>query len=302
MADKDFVLTLAKVMIAAAWADGDLEQGEINALKDLIFRLPEVGGDDWLHLQRYLERPVEPPEAHRMIAELQARVSSEEERLLARQALSELMQADGVFEAEEREMLEEVQKALSAGSGLFGGLSKLLGRWIGRRREVVAEGPDPEDYLRNVIYHDVVARMGEENQLDLPPEQSRKLCLAAGLMAQVAHADLDVSETEKQAISRALREHWGLNEGQAELVAEISCQKATAGIDLARLSRGFYESTEREEREAFIVTLFAVANSANLTANEEIDRIRQISNYLRVPHQRYLEAKLTIPRDDRRGL
>ena len=37
------VLTLAKVLIAAAWADGTLTEEEKNSLKDLIFGLSTGG-------------------------------------------------------------------------------------------------------------------------------------------------------------------------------------------------------------------------------------------------------------------
>jgi hypothetical protein len=37
MAEKQFVLDLAKLVIAVAWADGTLVNEELNAVKDLLF-------------------------------------------------------------------------------------------------------------------------------------------------------------------------------------------------------------------------------------------------------------------------
>ena len=46
MLNKEFVMDLAKLVVAAAWADGQLQNEEINSLKDLLFNLDEVTGGD----------------------------------------------------------------------------------------------------------------------------------------------------------------------------------------------------------------------------------------------------------------
>ena len=58
MSKMDFVLDLAKLIIAAAWADGKLTNDEINALKDLLFRFDDITGEDWKTLQMYMDSPV----------------------------------------------------------------------------------------------------------------------------------------------------------------------------------------------------------------------------------------------------
>ena len=40
MRDETLILTLAKVLIASAWADGELTNDEVNCIKDLMFNLP----------------------------------------------------------------------------------------------------------------------------------------------------------------------------------------------------------------------------------------------------------------------
>jgi len=37
VADSNLILNLAKVVIAAAWVDGEIDHEEINNLKDLLF-------------------------------------------------------------------------------------------------------------------------------------------------------------------------------------------------------------------------------------------------------------------------
>ena len=60
MADKQFIMDLAKLVIAAAWADGELTNEEVNALKDLLFMLPDLSGEEWLGLELYMDSQPSP--------------------------------------------------------------------------------------------------------------------------------------------------------------------------------------------------------------------------------------------------
>ena len=50
MANKEFILDLGKLMIGIAWTDGRLHAEEVNALKELLFLLPDISGEDWMEL------------------------------------------------------------------------------------------------------------------------------------------------------------------------------------------------------------------------------------------------------------
>ena len=72
MSDKNLILTLAKVIVAAAWADGEMTLEEINSLKDLLFQLPHAGGvqitgREWARLEMYIESPVGAAERARLV-------------------------------------------------------------------------------------------------------------------------------------------------------------------------------------------------------------------------------------------
>ena len=79
----DTIISLAKVLIAAAWADGQISEDEELSLKDLLWRLPEVHARQWEELAIYLDAPVEAAERERLVAELRAQISSADQRELA---------------------------------------------------------------------------------------------------------------------------------------------------------------------------------------------------------------------------
>ena len=69
------LLTLAKVLIAAAWADGEITVEEQNCLKDIIFHLTDTGtplsGQEWALLEMYMDSPIVANERARLVTDLQ---------------------------------------------------------------------------------------------------------------------------------------------------------------------------------------------------------------------------------------
>ncbi len=305
MTNRNIVLPLAKVLIAAAWADGDLDNAELNALKDLLFNFPNLSGEDWSQLEIYMETPVCEEEANRLLKDLTNSLKTDEDKKLVHDALEQLFQADGKITDEERSRMAVIEKAVEGTAiGVIGLLGRSVGSLLLRREEIAASAPNREerieDFIENRVYFRLLHEMENEGeQWEIPHEHARKLCLAAGLMAHIAWIDNHLDPGETKAIGNCLRQDWNLDSREAELVARISCDAAMKGLDRFRLCRGFFEITTPIERENFIKCLFHVANSAQNTTNEEIEEIRVIANLLRVRPEKFIEAKLTIPREDR---
>jgi uncharacterized tellurite resistance protein B-like protein len=308
MTDKRFVLELGKLVIAAAWIDGTLETDELNSLKDLVFSLPGVTGEDWAELEMYVDARVGDEERERLLRGVLDRVRTEEEKTLALDALRRLVESDGRVTEAEASLLEEVRGALEHKStGLLPSLASLVGNLVDRRENRYRAAANREsrldDYLRNTVYFQLVSEMEARGKpIDLPEKDVRRLCLAAGLMAQVAWIDEEISDEEKQAIRRSLTEAWGLSREEAELVSEISVNRAVKGLDYYRLTRSFFEVTRPEERRRFLETLFRVANASHKTSNREIEEIRRIAESLKLTNREFVQAKLSVPSEDRHGL
>ena len=308
MAKRDFILDLGKFIVAAAWADGEIQPEELNALKDLLFQLPDLTGEEWAELEIYIDSPVSQAERDRLLGRVVDGIRSSKERQLVIGALTKLVGADGKVTAAEASLLEEVKSAVEVkGSGLFSSLGKMIGGSIRKRSLSSRNGPNREvhldDYLRNTVYFQ--ARTEMENRglsFDLPEPQVRKLCLAAGIMARVAWVDRAISETEKTAIREELREHWNLDGAAADLVCEMSCSGVIKGLDQFRLSRSFFEGTTPGERKRFLKCLFRIANAHRKISHPEIIEIRKIADSLKIPHGDFIEEKLQVPRSDRGGL
>ena len=303
MNNSDTIVSLAKVIIAAAWADGAISEDEELCLKDLLWRLPEVHARQWDELAIYLDAPVEAAERERLIAELRARTRSADQRELALSKLEEMVNADGVVAEREQAVVAEVRAALEAADGgPWGSLSRLL---IGRRAEATAGVPNREvylnDFVRNRVYSRLRQRLAAEGVVwDVGDAELRRLGLAGGLLALVAGVVDGVADEERAAMVATLRDAWSLPEASAALVVEIALSGGEQ-LDFYRLVREFAEVTTAEERLRFLDALFGVAAADGAATFEEIEQIRLVAMGLKLSHSEFIEAKMRLPRERRHG-
>ncbi|RRR76279.1 MAG: hypothetical protein EI684_03325 [Candidatus Viridilinea halotolerans] len=298
-------MALAKVVIAAAWADGHLAHEEVNSLKNLLAELGQTGGhgtmaltmQDWAELDIYLYSAVEVEERRRLVAELAALMHSDEERSLALLALDRIMAADRVHTDEERKVAEEVRNALvHPDEGLLASLGALLRRTIGLPpREV--PGPNREEhldeFLHNRVYYAVRVRLGKapEEGLGIPASEARKLALAGGIMATVARLNDRVDTAEREKIIGALAQGWNLDRVRAEVVAEAAITESAGNLDTYTITYEFAQITSVEERLLFLDALFAVAMADGPLTSEESAEISRLTSSIRLESRHFAEAK-----------
>ncbi len=302
MANTNFILTLGKVLIAAAWADGEVTNAEINCLKDLLFQIPGLTGREWASLEMYIEAPVGPDERDRLLDQLRTALRSSKDRKLAIEFIDRLGTADGAVTSEETIILEAMKSELqSASVGLFGQLGHVLDDALQRRQAALQEAPNREahfeDYIKNKVFYGIQRRIDlDGRELNIPEPRLRGLCLAGGLMARVAHADREITQGERQAMVAALQAGWDLEPDEAEFVVAVALDEIGPEMDYYRLTRQFFTTTDEGERSRFLEVLFAIAAADGMATNDEIEEIRTIANTLRLSHRQFIQAKLSVPK------
>ena len=312
MATKDFILDLGKLMIGIAWIDGRLEQDEVNALKELLFLLPDISGEDWMQLELYMTHAVSDAERQDLLDRVLSGIRSSGDKQLVLKTLEKLVGGNGADRAvgdrprgvPESAFLEDIRQDIEGRStGLLGHLSAPFRQTLKHKAGQRSREDRIEDFIKNTIYFQLTSELEQQGRtLSFPESDARKICLAAGLMAHVAWVDNEVCHREREAMSQALRQLWNVPEDEARLITEMSHARIMHGLDMVRLTTGFCHYTTIEERKAFLRCLFAIANAAEDTSHAEIETIRQIAKSFELPHQEFIEAKLTIPRQDRGGL
>jgi uncharacterized tellurite resistance protein B-like protein len=300
--DRKRMLSLAKVLIASAWADGEITNDEQNCLKDIIFHLSDTGvqlsAQEWELLEMYIEAPVGADERARLVADLQDAIQTSSEREYVLKALQQMAFADGVSGEDEQQVLNEIAEAVQqADVGLLDGLNRLLGRSLSRRSTAVSKAPNRDayfdDYLKNKVYYETNRILMEEGRtLDLSDEQMRKLGLAGGLMARIAKVDEIVSDSELEAMVQIIADSWNLDHDTAVFVANVAVSSLDVTYDYYRMTREFATSTTLQERQNLLVALFLIAGADEGISFDETEEIRLVQQGINVSHQDFIDAKL----------
>ena len=296
---------LAKLMIAVSWADGKIDNSEVNALKELLFSLPELDAREWAELEIYMDSPVDESEREILLEDVLAALRNTSEKNQVLQTIEALIAIDGNISEEEKTIFSELKAAIeSKQTGVLGLFSQLtsgvLKKKNEKKKEILLREQQLEDFIRNKILYDYRRKYPELTQIS--DEKLKKLCSASALLGRVAFVDCDFSQKELENLVSLLISEWNLTEPDANLLAEIVHRRVMEGVDYHYLTHSFFEQTTSEERKLFIKCLFQMANASEKTSNEEIEEIRTIAKGLKIGHSDFIDAKLTIPDIDRKGL
>ncbi|MGD8865744.1 MAG: TerB family tellurite resistance protein, partial [Anaerolineales bacterium] len=254
----------------------------------------------WAELEIYMADPIGEEERQRLLQNLQKNLRSSKDKKLALRMLNDLVQADGEADPEEKQIAAEIEESIQdVGTGIFGQFGKLLQGPIDRRESKLHPGENREEYLedflRNRIYYHL-RRMSDQGEIELemPEAEVRRLSLAGGLLARIAAVDHEIANEEQSAIVRALQDKWDLDPKHAQSVAALALSEIETGLDFFRLSREFFEATDREERLRFIEALFQIGYSDGKLSHIEHEEIRHVARGLKLSHRQFIQAKMSV--------
>jgi uncharacterized tellurite resistance protein B-like protein len=292
--DQAVILTLAKVLVATAWADGELSNDEINSMKrDLLTRLPNLSTQQWASVAIYMDSPVDEAERNRLVQQLRSQITTPLGKQLVFDALDDLVAADGLVTEDERRAVDEIKAAIETGH--TGGLGKVSRLFKGRSAPVpaAAAGPNREiyldDFVKNRVYYVIRRRLDAGGIVPkLSDAEIRKLSLAGGMMAIAARSNPQVTDDERSAMLATLQQHWRLNGEQAGFLVDVATSQLPADLDGFRLADGFAAVSDYDERGQLVDALFAIAAADGSIDNDEIETIRGLANAMVLTHTDFI--------------
>ena len=110
---QSFFISLAKVLGAAAWIDGPINQAEVNIVKSLLNELsPRLTTRELQRVQRYLAEPVPREHWSELLADLSEFTRRRARLQFALERLQALLSADGTPTQAESELYQQAQTLL----------------------------------------------------------------------------------------------------------------------------------------------------------------------------------------------
>ena len=289
---RDLIIALAKVIIAVAWADHELDEEEIESLKDVVHHLgstfdmgSQLSGHEWEQLKMYMESPVDQEELDQLVINLQNAIRNADEKELVLNSLDNIVKSDGEVTEEEQAVLDEIKASIDlvgTGVGRLGwAVRKSMGRRSKQAQSTVTLGST------------VISANGE---LDMSDADLRRLVLAAGLMARIAYVDREVLAEEQQLMEDVMKAYWKASPEESSFVAKVVIDEGTANIDQVRLMREFTEVYDKFERAKFLEVLFGVAISDGDISMEEDREIEAICRGIGLLNKEFVDAKSKFDR------
>jgi uncharacterized tellurite resistance protein B-like protein len=131
--DSEFMLRLGRLVVVAAWADGEVAQEEFAYLRQMLGHLPGITGPNWVELNELIEKPIEDARQEQILQDMLDAIRSEKDKKLVIDTISELVRVDGVVKEEEKRLLERIRAAVEGKStGLLHQMGRLVGTFMGR--------------------------------------------------------------------------------------------------------------------------------------------------------------------------
>jgi uncharacterized tellurite resistance protein B-like protein len=129
---------------------------------------------------------------------------------------------------------------------------------------------------------------------DLDQERARFIASFAYTLSRVAHADMDISAEEIDAMIEIVTEHGQVSQREAILVVEMAKEHTVlfgATQDFL-VTRAFVEKADRDQKLALLDCLFAVSAADHIISAEEEQEIKNISNEMNLSHKDYISTRL----------
>jgi uncharacterized tellurite resistance protein B-like protein len=295
LSSKEKQISLIRVLIALAWADGQISHEEMNFLKDFMFKF-DFTGEEWAQIEMYMEDPVTPEEAEALIQDFIQKIGPFEERQAVLSALEGLMQADGMTTSEEREFLSRftgiLQQTLSP-AALLNGIRGLFRQTVFKPVHGSKRSEELHDFLNNRVLFKVRRKLEREKlSLETHPDQLAYATLFGGLLAHVASVHKAMGTKELAILKRHLQQIAGFDEEATELILSVIQETAARGLDRFRLTREFYEKSTDDQHLQLLDCLFDIAGSDIDLQHSEIEEVRTIAYGLKLSHREFIQAKL----------
>ncbi len=296
-------ISLVRVLIALAWADGKFSHEEKNFLKDFMFKF-DFSGEDWAQIEMYMEDPVTPQERDALIEDFIKKINSSHEREAFIASLEGLVQADGITTKEEQEFLRVFKNILqesSSANALMNRIRGLFKQTVFHPIQGSKRSEELHEFINNRILFKLRRKMEREKlSLETHPEDLAFASLFGGLMACVASVHKALSLQELEKIQTHLK-NLSFKEEAIELILAVIQDTALKGLDRFRLAREFYGKSTVEQRFQLIECLFDIAGSDKDLKHEEVEEVRNIAYALKLTHKDFINLKVSYLKKEKQN-
>ena len=118
--------------------------------------------------------------------------------------------------------------------------------------------------------------------------------LSIQLLIEVARADTQISEDERETITQAITSNSSLESAELDALLESCVQEVDSSISFHQHVRAINENFDSEQKVQLIAQMWQVAYADNELNEYEEAFIRQIAELIHVRHKDFIQQKLKV--------
>lgn len=141
----------------------------------------------------------------------------------------------------------------------------------------------------------IVETFGLE-EVEQPPLHTIELAVAI-LLIEVAMSDDQIDQSERDQILLSLQDGFSLTEAEVSQLMDMAHEEHGQSISFRPMIRIINDSLEPDEKYILILALWRVALSDQHLDKYEEHQIRQIADWLYIPHKEFIRAKLEVQKE-----
>jgi len=296
---RDHELAFLRVLIAAAWADGEMTYEELNSLK-AYFRELDLDSEALAALEPYLADPIGEHEARTIIDDFLALArSGERETLVA--AVRDMVLADNQLADGEKQflhLLDRAKEEASTARVFVGQLKRLWGGHVAAGDDRFRRSDLLDEFVRNRVLYQVKRKLMAASGISALDEETerelRYVCTVGALLGQVAAADHVFDADERATIAELLDSISALQPSDVDIIVDIIESEVLSDVGYHPFVRELDEIASADDKRQLLTLLFEVAAADGSISHEEHEEIRKISKALHIEHSEFIAAKQAI--------
>jgi len=286
-------LALLKVLTAAAWADGRLDTGERNRIKELMLA-DDLGPEEVREIDRLLEAPVSYARCEELTRELLSMLGSDAERKAVLDEVEAVLRADGRVTAEEQEVLDGLRGVMDAMTTADHFMARVAGVFR-RTFSLRVPGSSPGDlteYLKNTVLQRLDDLSGGAWRQETDAETLNRYTLFGAILGRVADVEDGISDRELETVRSLLAERFRIRPPLLDWVTQAVREAASARLDRQGLISEYNRIADATQRERLLDAAFAVAAADGTIGEGELEELRLISNFLWIDPRTFNDTRL----------
>lgn len=284
---------IGKVIIAAAWADGEIQEEEVAVLRQMLAEMPDLSIEDIAVLEDFMKTPVGPTERRVAIDELHDLLRTGQERTYAIYWLERMIHAKGQVIEAERLMLEEVVATLTPKRPRLMPLQSNEAEFVSEERERSRQDALGQEALLGFLEKKIGAVLEAGLAVGMGEAPLRRLCLGAALLARVSRADNRISEAEVEFLVDFIQKGCAGSRDDAHRMARILLAGDMEELDAVRVCRELQAQMGVDERIGLLRMLFEISQDGRALKEEEVLQIVNLAANLGLTQEQF-QRELTV--------